>query len=113
MFAWYWLIHFMGVDYQVRYGTWVWYSFWSGFGGDVAILAFHPGRPGHLVAQTRLRGAVLLAAGTARVHRPRRGHHPPVLCRKHHPLHPGKKPVTADHIRDQYHLYLGKQRGKG
>ena len=112
MFAWYWLIHFMGVDYQVRYGTWVWYSFWSGFGGDVAILASILAAPVILWRKHDCGVRYCWRLGRHEFTDPDGGitHQ---LCRKHHPLHPGKKPVTADHIRDQYHLYLGNQRGKG
>jgi hypothetical protein len=86
------------------------YLFWSGIGSDIAELAIIGG----LISIYRkhncgVRRCIRIARhdftdpGTGIVHH---------LCRKHHPLHPGK-PVTAEHIRQVYHLYLGKQQGKG
>jgi hypothetical protein len=88
------------------------YNFWSGFGGDVTILASILAAPIVLWRKhncgirrcPRLARHEFKDVETGIVHQ---------LCRKHHPEHPGKKPVTEAHIRDQYHLYLGKQRGKG
>lgn len=87
------------------------YNFWSGFGGDVAIL-------GSILA-----APILLwrhhNCGVKRCWRlskhdytdPENGivHH---LCRKHHPEHPGK-PVTAGELQRRYHVYLGKNPGHG
>lgn len=39
------LLHILGTDYGQRYGTWGWYNFWSGFGGDVAIVGSLMGGP--------------------------------------------------------------------
>lgn len=87
------------------------YNFWSGFGGDVAILGSVLAAPVLLYRKHncgvrwcwRLARHEFADPATGITHN---------LCRKHHPEHPGK-PVTAAHIRDQYHLYLGRQRGKG
>jgi len=36
---WYWIVHTLGVDFGVHYGSWVWYNFWSGFGSDLQEFA--------------------------------------------------------------------------
>ena len=33
--VWPWFVHFLGVDFGVPYGHWIWYNFWSGFGSDL------------------------------------------------------------------------------
>ena len=96
---WPWLLHVIGADDV----SGRWYGFWSGFGSDIGEF-----------------GIVVGLAALVRKHNchakgcPRLGRHPVagttyVVCRKHHP---DAKP-TAAHIREQYHLYLGKQPGKG
>ena len=103
-----WLAHLVGLDS----GSGYWYLFWSGFGGDVAILGSILAAP--FILWRKHDCGVRWCPRLARhdFTDPDGGivHH---LCRKHHPLHPGKKPVTAAHIRDQYHLYLGKKPGRG
>ena len=112
-----WLAHVFGLDN----GSGSWYLFWSGAGADLGELAI----VGGLISIYRrhncgVRWCPRLARhdftdpdtevpGHPEAVRAGITHH---LCRKHHPLH-GKKPVTAAHIQEQYHLYLGKQRGKG
>lgn len=34
---WHWFVHLLGVDYQVVYGHWIWYNFWSGVAGSFLI----------------------------------------------------------------------------
>ena len=102
-----WILHVMGVDNV----SGRWYGFWSGFGGDVAILGSVLAAPVLLWRKNecgvrwcwRLGRHGLADPATGVVHE---------LCRKHHPLHPGK-PVTVDHIRELGHLYLGSKPGKG
>jgi hypothetical protein len=36
---WQWCIHFMGVDQGLKYGTWNFYNFWSGFASDIGQVA--------------------------------------------------------------------------
>ena len=87
------------------------YNFWSGFGGDVAILGSILAAPILLYRRNN--------CGIRRCWRlSRHDYKDPVsgivhkLCRKHHPEHPGK-PITADELRRRYHLHLGKQPGRG
>jgi len=87
------------------------YNFWSGFGGDVAILGSILAAPILLYRKHncgtrwcwRLARHDYKDPETGIVHQ---------LCRKHHPEHPGK-PVTAAEIRRKHHVYLGKQPGRG
>jgi hypothetical protein len=89
-----------------------WYAFWSGFGGDVAILASILAAPVLLYRKHncgvrwcwRIARHEFTDPDTHMTHQ---------LCRRHHPEHPGSKPVTAAHIQEQYHLYLGKKPGRG
>lgn len=88
-----------------------WYLFWSGIGSDITELAIIGGLISIYRRHNcgvrwccRLGRHEFTDPGGGMTH---------LLCRKHHPMHPGRKPVTAAHIRDQYHIYLGKQRGKG
>lgn len=37
MFIVHWVVHFLGVDYGVEYGHWVWYNFWSDVAGSFII----------------------------------------------------------------------------
>lgn len=105
--VWVWLLHISGSDDV----SGKWYGFWSGFGGDVAILGSVLAAPIVLWRKhdCGVRWCPRLARHDFTDPDTQIVHH---LCRKHHPQHPGK-PVTADEIRDKYHLYLGKQRGKG
>ncbi len=100
-----WLAHIFGLDS----GSGEWYLFWSGVGSDITELAILGG----IVSIYRKHNCGVK-------HCPRIAHHDftdPVtglvhhLCRKHHPLDDG--PITATKLAERYHLYLGKQRGKG
>ncbi len=87
-----------------------WYLFWSGVGADITELAIIGG----LISIYRrhncgVRWCWRIARHDFTDPSGTTTHH---LCRHHHPLY-ADKPVTAQHIREQYHLYLGKQRGKG
>lgn len=107
---WNWIVHTMGVDYGVPYGRWVWYSFWSGF-GSLALVTAVAGVPVLLFRKfnCEMRWCPRLARHDFADPEHNVHHH---LCRKHHPLHPGK-PVTAAQIQRACHLYLGEKPGKG
>lgn len=102
------VLHVMGVDNV----SGRWYGFWSGFGGDVAILGSILASPILLYRKHdcgvrwcwRLGRHEFKEPDTGIVH---------MLCRKHHPEHPGRKAITSTELRHQYHLYLGKKLGKG
>ncbi len=104
---WHWLLHVLGVTpLQPSY----WYNWWSGAGSDIGELAI----AGALVSVYRKHNCGVRWCWRVGRHDfadPSTGltH---VLCRRHHPAHPGR-PVTAAHIRKQYHLYLGRQPGRG
>lgn len=102
------LLHVLGIDDVSGY----WYAFWSGIGGDIAIIGAFLTTPVVLYRKhncgvrwcCRIARHDFTDPGTGIVH---------ALCRKHHPGHPGRKPVSAAHIQAQYHLYLGRAPGKG
>ena len=96
-----WLLHLIGADDV----SGEWYGFWSGF-GSILIPPLLTAVP---IVWVLLRKHNCHARGCWRI-----GRHPVegtgfVVCRRHHP---DGKPTAAD-IRERYHLYLGKQPGKG
>ena len=104
---WQWLLHFIGADDV----SGEWYGFWSGFGSIVV--------PPLLTAVPIV--WVLLRKHNCEVHRCWRlgrhetdaGHH---VCRKHHPgghLTAADVIAAAAQARERWHLYFGKQPGKG
>lgn len=93
--VWAWLVHVMGVDYQARYGHWVWYSFWSGF-GSLGLLASFLAAPLIFYRKHNCHVHHCWRLGRHDWADPQTGlTHP--LCRVHHPGHPGT-PLTADHV---------------
>ncbi|HEV2172900.1 MAG TPA: hypothetical protein VGR71_05000 [Nitrospira sp.] len=83
---WHAIVHFLGVDYGVAYGHWIWYNFWSGWAGSffVGILSYfflfywHHTCHGSV---TCLRWGKYEAAGGLFK-----------LCYRHHPDLAGKRP---------------------
>lgn len=102
------ILHWLGIDNVSGYA----YAFWSGFGGDVAILGSVLAAPVLLYRKHncgirwcwRLARHEYIDPGTDITHQ---------LCRKHHPDHPGRKPVSWRAFQEQHRLYLGKQAGRG
>ena len=101
------LLHWLGID-DVSGAA---YAFWSGFGGIVV--------PPLLTAVPIV--WVLLRRHNCEVHRCWRlgrhetdaGHH---VCRRHHPdghLTAEDVKTAEAQVRERWHLYLGKQPGKG
>jgi len=102
---WLQVLHILGLDN----GSGMWYLFWSGFVGDVTLLA-----------------AILVAPyvqwkrNNCQVERCWRfGRHPFTedgvvrhLCWKHHPDVAGKQ-LTVRHLQEKHHLYLGRKPGRG
>ena len=105
---WAWLLELSGSQDSASKA----YNFWSGFGGDVTILASILAAPFLLWRKHncgvrrcwRLARHDFKDPGTGIIHQ---------LCRRHHPEHPSNKPVSAAHIREQYHIYLGDKPGRG
>ena len=100
MILWRFLVHWTGSDYGAPYGRFVPYDFLSGIFGGSAFLT----------------GAwVLVRKNNCEVHRCwRLGRHPVEgtghrVCRRHNP----EGRITAEHVRERYHLYLGSRPGKG
>ena len=100
---WSWLQHFLGFSNADGNGTH--YLFWSGFGGIVIppLLTAVP------IVWVLLRRHNCHVRGCWRIGRNAVEGTAYVVCRRHHPE--GKP--TAAHIRERYHLYAGKQPGKG
>ena len=83
---WHGFVHFLGVDYGVAYGRWVWYNFWSGVAGSflVGLLVYLSLWWAHSTCHDSWRclrhGRYSAAGGTFR------------LCRHHHPDLRGTRP---------------------
>lgn len=94
--AWHWLVHIMGVDFTVPYGHWIWYNFWSGF-GSMTLLTTFLATPLILYRKHNCGVRWCWRIGRHEYKDPGNGltH---MLCRRHHPAHPGRRPVTAEHI---------------
>lgn len=93
---WHWFAHATGSDAGLPYGTFSIYNFVSGFGSDLgevtlvaAIIAFIRARNCHKRWCWRFGHHELLDPVTGVTYK---------LCRKHHPGHLGRKPITAAHI---------------
>lgn len=83
---WYAIVHFLGVDYGVAYGHWIWYNFWSGVAGSFLVGALVFGTTWYLSHTCHsswrcLRlGRYEAAGGIFK------------LCRHHHPDLRGQRP---------------------
>lgn len=107
LIIWFWLVHTMGVDYQIPYGHWVWYSFWSGFGGIALVSGSYFSSPFILWRKHNCGVAwcCRIARNDWKDPETHLLHH---LCRKHHPDHPGK-PIRAAELAHKYHIHFGKK----
>ena len=104
MGIWAFIVHWAGTDYGSSYGDFQPYDLYSGLLG-LGIL-----------------GIFLTNARKHNCHQRwccRIGHHPwtdpvtgvtYVLCRRHHPDHPGRRPLTAEHIREAHRAHLRRRR---
>jgi hypothetical protein len=104
---WPWLIHVTGSDN----GTGRWYLFWSGFAGDITLLAAILAAPylqwkRHTCQVRRCWrfGRHAFADPEDRVARQ--------LCWKHHPDVQCKQ-LTVKMLQERHHLYLGRRPGRG
>lgn len=97
--VWHFLVHWTGGDYGTTYGRFEPYDFLSGVAGLSLI--------GILINQVRRYNCH--AKRCWRIGRQHVEGTTFVTCRKHHPE--GKP--TAAHIRERYHLYMGRVPGRG
>jgi hypothetical protein len=105
---WSWILELTGTQSSSSKA----YNFWSGFGGDIAILGSVLAAPFLLWRKHdcgirwcwRLGRHEYKDPVTGIVHS---------LCRKHHPDHPGRKPVRWREFCERHALYLGEHPGKG
>lgn len=77
-----WLTHFMGVDFDVPYGHWVWYNFWSGFFSCVTIFTAAGAITVHSIVSYRHKNCEVHRCWRLGRHTTAAGHY---VCRKHHP----------------------------
>lgn len=107
--TWLWILHVTGSD-NVS-GLWYGLGFWSGFGGDVALLASILAAPFILWRKHDCDARKCARLARHDFKDPETGlvQH---LCRRHHPEESRKAP-TGQEIQERYHLYLGKRPGKG
>jgi hypothetical protein len=102
---WHWVIHTLGVDNGLPYGTWNWYNFLSGSGSDIGELtvagALAAGLYGwykrnncHAPGCPRI-GIHHMAGGEFRVCR--RHHHVPVITLEH--IHQAHREYTEGNAR--------------
>lgn len=104
---WLWLLELTGTQASASKA----YNFWSGFGGDVAILGSILAAPVLLWRKHNCGVRWCWRIARHDYQDPETGmtHQ---LCRLHHPEHPGK-PITGEQLRKRYHLYAGKRPGRG
>lgn len=76
--AWHLLVHVLGVDQGLPYGTWDWYNFASGSGSDFGELAI----AGALVSMVRRHNCEVKGCWRLGRHATAAGHN---VCRRHHP----------------------------
>lgn len=94
-----WLAHFLGTDNL----SGAYYGFWSGFGSDLGEFAI----AGALLGVLRRYNCEVHGCWRLGRHAVEgTGHR---VCRRHNP----EGRVTAEHVRERYHLYLGGKPGKG
>lgn len=107
MHLWAWILELTGTQSSSSKA----YNFWSGFGGDIAILGSILAAPILLYRKHncgtkwcwRLARHEYQDPVTGIVHQ---------LCRKHHPDHPGK-PITASEIIHRHHVHHGVNQERG
>jgi len=104
---WAWIVELTGTKSSQSQA----YNFWSGFGGDLALIVSFLAAPVLLYRKHNCGVRWCWRIARHDFHDPESGimHH---LCRRHHPEHPGK-PIRAAELRHRYHLYAGKRPGKG
>lgn len=110
LMIWHWIVHTMGVDETRKYGTWDWYYLWSGF-ASLTLLTTFLAAPVLLYRKHNcgIRWCWRLA---------RHDYTDPVtglthnLCRKHHPDHPGSKPVTFAEFCRRHRIGLAHRAGR-
>jgi hypothetical protein len=85
VFIWHWILTVTGINSTSSY----WNAFWGGFGSDLAEFAIFAivWRKINCHAKGCYRIGLHHVAGT---------HY--ITCRKHHPVHAGARPATAEHI---------------
>jgi hypothetical protein len=104
---WHWIVHTLGVDNGLRYGTWNWYNFESGSGSDIgeatvalalltAIYGWYRKNNCHAPGCPRI-GLHHLAGGEFRV------------CGRHHPH---ERRLTLEHIHLAHARHLASQEVK-
>ena len=103
---WTQILHVFGVDNV----SGKWYGFWSGFGGDVAIIGSFVAAPVLLWRKHNCGVRWCWRIARHDYTDPETGitH---ALCRRHHPGHPGK-PIRAAELLTHHHLHLGRHPGK-
>lgn len=85
--VWHGIVHFLGVDYGVAYGHWIWYNFWSGWAGSffvgtiVYFTLFYWHRTCHHSWKCLRLGKYQAADGLFK------------LCHLHHPDLEGRRPT--------------------
>ena len=98
MGAWHWFLTVTGTNDPTSY----WYGWWSGFAADLSEFAI-------LVVVWRKINCH--ARGCWRIGLHRVDGTAYVTCRKHHPVHPGSRPATAEqiaHAHARHHAALGE-----
>jgi hypothetical protein len=102
MTAWHWIVHFLGVDYGVAYGHWVWYNFWSGVAGSfligmsVFLVTWYLNHTCHDSWRCLRFGRYEAAGGIFK------------LCRHHHPDLRGQRP-HGELIERLHHEHMGRR----
>jgi hypothetical protein len=86
-------------------------GFWSGFGGDITIFAAILAWPWIQFKRHNCQVRRCWRIGRHEYRDPDEGV-TRLLCWRHHP-HVEHKQLTVRHLREQHHLYLGKQPGRG
>lgn len=94
-----WLEHVLGIDN----GSGAWYLWWSGAGSDLGEITI----VGALVTVYRRNNCEVQKCWRLGRHKVEGTGH--MVCRRHNP----EGPVTAEHVRERYHLYVGSRPGKG
>ena len=97
---WWWLVqHWLGLDS----GSGPAYLWWSGAGSDLGEIAI----AGALAGILRKHNCEVHGCWRLGRHKVEGTGH--MVCRRHNP----EGNITAEHVRERYHLYLGSKPGKG